>query len=325
MWARRPGQFQKEFIVRGIRTARVSLRRHPAISSPWCLILTFAALLGAPLQSRADGTPSDTARVPRIIPLRLLHGTEAEVDFYMGTGGYRHAGLAVTRPFLGTRLGFSGHFVREEPDEPVFPSIGLEIGREITDGLEMELFGFRYLPVEDQHAWGLGTRVTRTFPVEPWGQLSLFVSPVYARVQALEAGSQTPATVGHAMLLGGVVVDWRPVAVTLFGSRSLFDRNPHGLETHVDLEELTHFAAYENTDGFIRASAGAEVAADLGSRLNVIGTYAAMRFHGLPLRHSTFLRAGFDAGRFEFFGGWQVLRGGQEENDIMMVGIALPR
>jgi hypothetical protein len=61
------------------------------------------------------------------------------------------------------------------------------------------------------------------------------------------------------MLLGGVAVHAERFEFSVFASHSFFGRDPVGLETHVDLEEMTHFAAYENNDGFARNSAGAEV------------------------------------------------------------------
>ena len=85
---------------------------------------------------------------------------------------------------------------------------------------------------------------------------------------------------------------------------------------------MTHFAAYENTDGFASASVGAEVTASWNDRFAVSASYAAMRFDGLTVRRSAVLRPSMRLGRFELFSGVQLLRGGTGDKDIVMAGIA---
>lgn len=264
-----------------------------------------------------SGVPPDTTR-----SLWFLHGSETEAEFFMGRDGYRHAGLNFSREAWGSTFGISAHVVQEGFEEPVFPSLGLEFGRELSEALELRVFTFAYLPTEAQHAWAVGAHATHAVHASAATEVRLFANSVYARVQATTAATTEPTTVGHRMIFGGVQVERGGVVATVFGSRSGFDRDPRGLETHVDLGEMTHFAAFENTDGFASSSLGAEVTASWDERFALTATYAVMRFDGHALRRSAVLRPAFRLGRFELFSGVQVLRGGTGDNDLLMAGIA---
>jgi hypothetical protein len=261
--------------------------------------------------------PPDTTR-----SLWFLHGSETEAEFFIGREGYRHGGLNFSREAWGGTIGISAHLVQEGVDEPVFPSLGLEIGRELSDALEVGVFTFGYLPTEGQHAWALGAHATHAVHASPAAEVRVFANTVYARVQATDLATAEAESVGHGMIFGGLQVERGGVMATVFGSRSGFDRDPYGLETHVDMGEMTHFAAYENTDGFASASLGAEVTASWAERFRVTATYARMRFDGHAVRRSAVLRPSVRVGRFELFTGVQLLRGGRGDNDIAMVGIA---
>ena len=261
------------------------------------------------------GVPRDTTR-----SLWFLHGAETEAEFFLGRDGYRHAGLNYTREVWGSTFGISAHVVQESLEEPVFPSLGLEVGRELSEALELRVFTFGYLPTEDQHAWAVGAHATYAVHASAATGVRLFANSVYARVQATTLATAEPANVGHGMIFGGVQVERRGLVATVFGSRSAFDRDPRGLETHVDLGEMTHFAAYENTDGFASASLGTEVTGSWNDRFALTATYAVMRFDGRAARQSAVVRPSVRVGRFEVFSGVQVLRGGAGSNDIVMVG-----
>ena len=261
--------------------------------------------------------PPDTTR-----SLWFLHGSETEAEFFLGRDGYRHGGLNYTREAWGSTFGISAHVVQESVEEPAFPSLGLELGRELSEALELRVFTFAYLPTEDQHAWAVGAHATHAVHASAATEVRLFANSVYARVQATNSATTEPATVGHRMIFGGVQVERGGVVATVFGSRSGFDRDPHGLETHVDLGEMTHFAAYENTDGFASASLGAELTVSWNQRFALTATYAAMRFDGHTVRRSAVLRPSFRLGRFDLFSGVQLLRGGTGDNDLLMAGIA---
>jgi hypothetical protein len=280
------------------------------------LLLSFAApgTAGAAVD---PGVPPDTTR-----SLWFLHGAETEAEFFMGRDGYRHAGLNFSREAWGSTFGISAHVVQESSEESVFPSLGLELGRQLSKALELRVFTFGYLPTEDQHAWAVGAHATYAVHASAATEVRLFANSVYARVQATNTATAEPAAVGHRMIFGGVQVERGGVVATVFGSRSGFDRAPHGLETHVDLGEMTHFAAYENTDGFASSSLGAEVTASWYERFALTATYAAMRFDGHAVRRSTVLRPSIRLGRFELFSGVQLLRGGTGDNDLVMAGIA---
>ena len=281
------------------------------------LLLLSIATPGTVSAAVDPGVPPDTTR-----SLWFLHGAETEAEFFLGRDGYRHAGLNYTREAWGSTFGISAHVVQESFEEPVFPSLGLELGRELSKALELRVVTFAYLPTEDQHAWAVGAHATHAVHASAATEVRLFANSVYARVQATSSTTAEPTTVGHRMIFGGVQVERGGVVATVFGSRSGFDRDLRGLETHVDLGEMTHFAAYENTDGFASASLGAEVTASRGERFALTATYAAIRFDGHALRRSAVLRPSFRLGRFELFSGVQVLRGGTGANDLLMAGIA---
>jgi hypothetical protein len=281
------------------------------------LLLLSTATPGPASAAVNPGVPPDTTR-----SLWFLHGSETEAEFFMGRDGYRHAGLNFSREAWGSTFGISAHVVQESFEEPVFPSLGLEFGRELSEALELRVFTFAYLPTEDEHAWAVGAHATHAVHASAATEVRLFANSVYARVQATNAATTEPTTVGHRMIFGGVQVERGGVLATVFGSRSGFDRDPHGLETHVDLGEMTHFAAYENTDGFASGSLGAEVTASWDERFALTATYAVMRFDGHAVRRSAVLLPSVRLGWFELFSGVQVLRGGTGDNDLLMAGIA---
>jgi hypothetical protein len=285
----------------------------------WVVAALLSLSIAAPgtVSATVDpGVPPDTTR-----SLWFLHGAETEAEFFLGREGYRHAGLNYTREAWGSTFGISAHVVQESYEEPVFPSLGLEVGRELSGALELRVFTFGYLPTENQHAWAVGAHATHAVHASKAAEIRLFANSVYARVQATDPTTAQPVHVGHGMIFGGVQVEGGRFTATVFGSRSGFDRETHGLETHVDLGEMTHFAAYENTDGFASSSLGAEVTASWNERFALAATYAAMRFDGHSARHSAVLRPSVRVGRFELFSGVQLLRGGRGDNDIVMAGI----
>ena len=192
--------------------------------------------------------------------LKEHHGVEVEAEFYAGRRGYLHGGLGIIAPLNERQnIGIVAHFVREETGGELFPSLGAEFIQDLGGGVELEAFSFGYFPVEKQHAWAVGLRGSRRFAFSDHVSITPFFGPAYARVQALDEATEEPADIGHLMLLGGVTVHAGPVEFNVFGSHSFFSRDPVGLETHVDLEEMTHFAAYENNDGFARNTVGAEL------------------------------------------------------------------
>jgi len=249
-------------------------------------------------------------------------GIEFESEFYTGKGGYLHGGLGIVGPVGdGRRFGIVGHFVREETGGEFFPSLGAEYIRDFGQGRELEVFSFGYFPVEKQHAWALGARVSNQLKLEHEVTVSPFFGPAYARVQAMDEATGQPATIGHFMLLGGVEVHAKIWNLTFFGTHSTFSRDPAGLETHVDLEEMTHFAAYENNDGFAQNTAGLEISCSPTDRLTFTARYAWIHYPE-DTRHSITFAPALKFGKhLQVFAGVQLLRGGKE-NDLAMVGVS---
>jgi len=280
------------------------------------ILLTAIASCLASLSGHAD---EGTGRAG----LKETAGIEAEAEFYAGKRGYLHGGLGVIMPLNEEqKLGFVGHFVREESGGEVFPSLGAEFVQDLGDGYEMEGFTFGYLPVEDQSAWALGLRGSRTLDLSNRVSLSPFFGPAYAQVRAIDEATDDPVSIGHLMLLGGISVNAGPLDFTLFGSHSFFSRDSVGLETHVDLEELTHLAAYENNDGFARDTAGVEACYGVTEWLTLAGRYAFIRYDD-RIRHSiSFTPEVKINSQWELFAGIQLLRGDGEDNDLLVTGAA---
>ena len=150
-----------------------------------------------------------------------------------------------------------------------------------------------------------------------------FFGPAYARVTAVEEATEEAVTVGHLMLLGGVTLEAGSVSVTLLGSHSFYNRDPSGLETPVDLESMTHFAAYENNDGFARDTAAVELAWEVTEWLTLHARYAAMWFDGETRHAVAFTPAVKIREHVELTGGVQLLRGGAVENDLIFGGLSV--
>lgn len=253
-------------------------------------------------------------------------GTQAKLgtELYLGKHGYWHAGAAVSAP-LGGKLSLvlGAHMVREETGAKEVPSFEVEVIREFEHGLEVEAFGFGYPKVEHKQAWGVGVRATKRFALQDGVSAAPFFGPAYARVEAVEAVEEAAVTVGHLMLLGGVTLEAGPVSVTLLGSHSFYNRDPSGLETPVDLESMTHFAAYENNDGFARDTLAIELAWEVTEWLTLHARYAAIWLDA-ETRHAVAFTPAVKIGeRVEVTAGVQFLRGGEVENDLIFGGVSV--
>lgn len=246
---------------------------------------------------------------------------EIESEFYAGRRGYLHGGLGAIIPLNEKqKIGIVGHFVREETGGAIFPSLGAEFVQDFGNGFDLEAYSFGYFPVEMQNAWAGGLRGSRRFAFNDHLTIAPFFGPTYARVQAIEEATEMPVTIEHWMLLGGLAVHAERFEFTVFASHSFFSRDPVGLETHVDLEEMTHFAAYENNDGFARNSAGVEIGYTATERLRFIVRYALILYDD-ETRHSiSFTPAIKINSKVEVFGGVQLLRGDGMENDLVVGG-----
>lgn len=251
---------------------------------------------------------------------RATIGTE----LYLGRHGYWHTGAAISAP-LGGKMSMviGAHVVREETGAREVPSFQAELIRQFADELEVEAFGFGYPKVEQKQAWGVGVRATKRFALQGGVSVSPFFGPAYARVEAIGEATEGVVTVGHLMLLGGVTLEAGPVSVTLLGSHSFYSRDPSGLETPVDLESMTHFAAYENNDGFARNTVAVELAWEVTQWLTLHARYAAMWFDE-ETRHAVALTPAVKIGEHvELTAGVQLLRGGEVENDLIFGGVSV--
>ncbi len=248
-------------------------------------------------------------------------GVEVESEFYAGRHGYLHGGLGAIVPLSETqKFGIVGHFVREESGGAIFPSLGAEFVQDLGNGFDLEAYSFGYFPVEEQHAWAGGLRASRRFDINDHLTIAPFFGPTYARVQAIAEETEEPVSVDHLMLLGGVSVHAERFEFTVFASQSFFNREPVGLETHVDLEEMTHFAAYENNDGFARHTAGGEISFSATEWLRFTARYALLLYED-ETRHSISFTPAFKVSpHLEIFGGVQLLRGNGLENDLVTGG-----
>jgi hypothetical protein len=249
-------------------------------------------------------------------------GVEIESEFYAGERGYLHGGFGVITPLNEQQqIGIVGHFVQEESGEDIFPSLGAEFVQDLGHGAELEAFSFGYFPVEDQSAWAIGLRGRQRFECGGKFSATPFFGPSYADVRAIDETSGSAVSIGHLMLLGGVAIEAGPVACTVFASHSFFSRNPVGLETHVDLEEMTHFAAYENNDGFARDTVGGELSYSPIEWLTLTARYALIVYKD-ETRHSIAFTPAVKLGEhFEVFAGLQLLRGDGPDNDLVMTGV----
>ncbi len=248
-------------------------------------------------------------------------GVEIESEFYAGRRGYLHGGLGFVSPLSERqKIGLVGHFVREETGGELFPSLGAEFVQEFENGFSLEAYSFGYFPVAQQNAWAAGLRAIQSFQLNEHVTIAPFIGPVFARVRAFEEKSASPVTVHHSMLLGGVAVHAEHFEFTVFASQSFFNRDPTGLETHVDLEEMTHFAAYENNDGFASHTVGGEVSYSPLDRLTLTARYALILYDH-ETRHSiSFTPSVKVSSHLEFFAGVQLIRGDGIENDLVVGG-----
>ena len=245
-------------------------------------------------------------------------------ELYVGKRGYLHGGFGVSAP-LGKNLSLEigAHLVREETDATEVPSFEAEFIREFEGGWEVEAFGFGYSKVERKQAWGVGLRATKRFALQNGIAVSPFCGPAYAQVRALDEAAEEIVAVQHTLLLGGVTLEAGPVSVTLIGSHSFYDRDPAGLETPVDFESMSHFAAYENNDGFPRNTFAVEIDYEVTEWLTLHARYAVMEFDS-ETRHAVAFTPAVKLGeRVEITGGFQLLRGGEVENDLAFGGLSV--
>lgn len=249
---------------------------------------------------------------------------QVETELYAGRRGYLHGGLGLVLPIGPSELfGLTTHFVREESGADVFPSIGAEYSHAFKSGLEIKAAGFRYVPVDGQHAWSATLRATHRFSIGEHVTVAPFFGPTWARVRTVDELTDGRETIHHMMLFGGVAVHAERMEVSVFASHSLFSRDPGGLVTPVDLEEMTHFAAYENNDGFVRDSAGVEASYSFTRSFSVAVRYAAIIYDD-DTSHSVAIVPAFQVTkRLRVFGGVQFLRRQESPNDLGTLGFAL--
>jgi hypothetical protein len=246
---------------------------------------------------------------------------EMEGEFYAGKNGYRHGGLSVSAPINDRQtLEINGHVVREHTGDDVFPSLGMNFEQKFTNGIGLKAYSFGYFPVDDQHAWAVGLRGSRHFELRDKTTISPFFGPVYAQVQALEEATDKPATIEHLMLLGGITFERGKLDLTVFGTQSFFSRDPVGLETHVDLQEMTQFDAYDNNDGFARNSAGTEISYSATDRITLTARYALILFDDGTRNSFAFVPSIKLGPRWKAFVGVQVLRGAGTDQNLVTTG-----
>lgn len=249
---------------------------------------------------------------------------EAEGELYAGKRGYLHMGLGITTRWDEHRVvGLSSHVVREEDDAEEVPSLGVFLRQGFEDGTEITMHSFGYFPVERQYAWAVGLRGSKQFALGEDRSITPFIGSTYSQVKAFDEEAEAADSVHHLLFLGGVTVAVEAFDLTLFASQSLYSRSVRGLESHVDLQEMTQMTAYENVDGFARNSVGAQVSYALTDWLTLTVCHAAVRFED-HTRHATMLRPSVRMGKhLEIFGGVQFLRGGEEENDLVFGGMSV--
>jgi|GEM_PF-1701606 len=245
-------------------------------------------------------------------------------ELYFGKYGYWHSGTAVEFSLNETTaIAFGAHVVQEETGAKEVPSYELELIHKLPNELEIEVFGFGYTEVEQKQAWGAGLRATKRFRLKKGISVAPFFGPAYAHVKASDETTAEITSVNHMMLLGGLTLEAGPVNVTLLGSHSFYDHDPSGLETPVDLESMTHFAAYENNDGFARDTIAVEFTWNATQWLTVNTRYAVMWFD-TETRHAIAITPAVKLGEHvELTAGMQFLRGGEEENNLVFSGVSV--
>jgi hypothetical protein len=285
----------------------IVLPRHRTAAALGSLYLGAASLL--PAHDLSSHGAHDTDRV-------------AEAKLFIGRHGYQHAAIALaTRLDDASTIGLNTHVVREGVGEEYFPSLGITYHRALAGDVELATSLFGYFEVEEERALGLTLRGTKNFHLGDDSGLSLFFSPAYARVRAIDEESESPEDVDHLLLLAGATWNKGAWELGIFGTRSFFSENPEGLESHVDLEEMTNLSAYENNDGFARYSVGASASYALTQRVSLAAKYAVL-FYPEETRHSISLTPEIRLNECStLFFGVQLLRGNGLENDLYVAGM----
>ena len=252
------------------------------------------------------------------------HGVEFEAEFYTGRRGYLHGGMHVGASLNETQeIGLNGHFVREETGAPVFPSLGVTFNQDFSSGVGLEAYSFTYIPVNDQHAWAIGLRGSRQFSSGDKATITPFFGPVYATVQAIDEATERPVDIDHVMFLGGFAFEAGRLELTVVGTHSFFSRDPVGLETHVDLQEMTQFEAYENNDGFVRNSMASEISYSPTDRITLTGRYALIGYDDGTRNSIAFVPSIALGPHWEAFAGVQFLRGYGPDQDLVTGGFSI--
>jgi hypothetical protein len=250
-------------------------------------------------------------------------GVEIESEFYAGRRDYLHGGMHVHAPLNERQeIGINSHFVREQTGEPVFPSLGASFNQDLGGGVGLEAYSFTYMPVDDQHAWAVGLRGSRRLSLGDEAAITPFLGPVYANVQAIDEATERPTDIDHVMLLGGFTFETGKLEFTVLGSHSFFSRNPVGLETHVDLQEMTQFDAYENNDGFARNSLASEFSYSLTNSITLTTRYALIFFDEGTRNSIAFMPSIKLGPHWEGFAGAQLLRGDGPDQDLVAGGLS---
>ena len=254
------------------------------------------------------------------------HGVTTAVgtELYVGKRGYLHAGAGVSTALNSkVSIELGTHLAREDAGAKEVPSFEAEVVWEPAPDLEIEIFGFGYPQIERRQAWGVGVRATKRFALQDGWSIAPFFGPVHAQVRAESEETGELATVGHTLLLGGATIEFGPCSITVVGSHSFYDREPTGFETPVDFESMSHFAAYENNDGFPRNTVAVEIAWKASRWLTLHARYAALQFEEETRHAIAFTPAIKLSEQVEFTAGFQLLRDGEVENDLAFGGLSV--
>ncbi len=161
----------------------------------------------------AEVDASDTNA--RTWPQSTKNNFTIEPELFIGQRGYIHGGFEFEKPINEKfALGLSAHVVRENSEGSFFPSVGVNLTTEISEGFEFTTFTFGYLPVDDMYALGVGVQIDKELAeFSAFGnpaQVSVFISPAYSYVKGArelevegEEAAEVPAIVNHYMFFGG--------------------------------------------------------------------------------------------------------------------------
>jgi hypothetical protein len=249
--------------------------------------------------------------------------------YFNGQHSYQAGDFFLKSPIKKNRyLRVNSSILQKKTAQPIILSMGIAWGWNNFYGYNLEAFSFYYFPKAGERSLAVGFNVSKE--LANWRKntmvLAGFVRPVFANVKAVNKTTKLAEMVNHTLMLAGLTLSSEAFKLSVFGTQSLYSRNPDDLTTPVNLGQMTGLGVYSNMFGFHEHSAGSSVSYSPTHWVTLTTQLAAVWFKGSPMTQSFSPLLNFHLGhKVELSTGmqWLDFSGSAPSNTLSMVGLTV--